>query len=76
MKLEQVMREPIEREPMKTLSQQLKQILDKISRALADYQDALRSRLDAAASKLFPTPAPVRIVNRPQKQSPIRRTQR
>jgi len=66
----------MEREPMKTLSRQLKQMLDKISRALADYQDAVRSRLDAAARKLFPVPAPVRIVNRPQKQSPIRRPQR
>ena len=61
---------------MKTLSRQLKQMLDKISRALADYQDAVRSRLDAAARKLFPVPAPVRIVNRPQKQSPIRRPRR
>jgi len=66
----------MERELMKTLSRQLKQMLDKISRALADYQDAVRSRLDAAARKLFPVPAPVRIVNRPQKQSPIRRPQR
>jgi len=69
-------REPMERELMKTLSQQLKQMLDKISRALADYQDACRSWLDAAARKLFPVPAPVRIVNRPQKQSPIRRPRR
>jgi hypothetical protein len=66
-------REPRERELMKTLSRQLKTLLDKISRALADSRDACRSWLDAAASKLFPTPAPVRIVNRPQKQSPIRR---
>jgi hypothetical protein len=69
-------REPMERELMKTLSRQLKQMLDKISRALADFQDAVRSRLDAAARKLFPVPAPVRIVNRPQKQSPIRRPRR
>jgi len=69
-------REPMKREPMKTLSRQRKQMLDKISRALADYRDAVRSRLDAAARKLFPVPAPVRIVNRPQKQSPIRRPQR
>jgi hypothetical protein len=69
-------REPMEREPMKTLSRQLKKMLDKISRALADYQDAVRSRLDAAARKLFPVPAPVRIVNRPQKQSSIRRPRR
>jgi hypothetical protein len=66
-------REPGERELMKTLSLQLKQMLDKISRALADSQDACRSWLDAAASKLFPVPAPVRVANRPQRQSPIRR---
>ena len=69
-------REPMERELMKTLSRQLKQMLDKISRALADYQDAVRSQLDAAARKLFPVPVPVRAVNRPQKQSPIRRPRR
>jgi hypothetical protein len=69
------MREKMKPEPMKTFSRQLKQILDNISRALADYRDACRAWLDAA-SKLFPTPAPVRIVNRPQKQSPIRRPRR
>jgi hypothetical protein len=63
----------MEREPMKPLSQQLKRISGKISRALADYREACRAWLDAAASKLFPTPAPVRIVNRQQRQSPIRR---
>jgi hypothetical protein len=49
----------MEREPMKTLAQRLQQILDKIARAFP--------------SPLIPVPAPVRIVNRPQKQSPIRR---
>jgi hypothetical protein len=63
----------MEREPMKTLSQQVKQMSGKISRARADYRDAIRAWLDAAASKLFPTPAPVRVVNRPQSQAPIRR---
>jgi hypothetical protein len=66
----------MKRKPMKTLSQQLKQVLDKIFRALTDYRDACRSWLDAVASKLFPTPAPVRIVKRPQKHSPIRRPHR
>jgi hypothetical protein len=70
---EKMQREPMMREPMKNLSRQLKTILDKISRALADSQDAVRSRLDAATRKLFPVPAPVRVANRPQKQSPIRR---
>jgi len=47
----------MEREPMKKLAQRLQQILDKITRA-------------------FPSPlvpAPVRVVNRPQKRSSIRR---
>jgi hypothetical protein len=63
-------------EPMKTLSQQVKQMFGKISRSLADYRDAFRAWLDAATSKLFPTPAPVRVANRPQNQSPIRRPHR
>ncbi|HXC48270.1 MAG TPA: hypothetical protein VNU20_08245 [Candidatus Sulfotelmatobacter sp.] len=46
---------------------------DNISRTLEDYRDACRAWLDAAASKLFPIPAPVRVVNRPQNPSPIRR---
>jgi hypothetical protein len=66
-------REPMKREPMKTLSQQAKQTFGKISRALESYRDAFRAWLDAAASKLFPAPAPVRVVNRHQKHSPIRR---
>jgi hypothetical protein len=49
----------MEREPMKKLAQRLQQILDKITRAFP--------------SPLFPTPAPVRVVNRPQRYSPIRR---
>ena len=65
----------IKREPMKTLSQQLKRISGKISRALADYREAFRGWLDAAASKLFPTPAPVRVVNPRQNQSQIPRRQ-
>ena len=65
--------EQMKREPMKTLSRQVNQIPDKVSRAFADSRDAFRAWLDAAASKLFPTPAPVRVVNRPQNQSPIRR---
>ncbi|HXH66806.1 MAG TPA: hypothetical protein VNI81_06365 [Candidatus Limnocylindrales bacterium] len=44
---------------MKTLAQRLKQILDKITRAFP--------------SPLFPVPAPVRIANRPQRHSLIRR---
>jgi hypothetical protein len=47
----------MECEPMKKLAQRLQQILDKIARA-------------------FPSPlvpAPVRVVNRPQKYSAIRR---
>jgi hypothetical protein len=47
----------MEREPMKKLAKRLQQILDKLVRA-------------------FPSPlvpAPVRVVNRPQKYSPIRR---
>jgi hypothetical protein len=51
--------ERMEREPMKTLSQRLQQILDKISRAFPP--------------QLFPVPAPARVVNRPQNPSPIRR---
>jgi hypothetical protein len=50
-------RERMESDPMKTLAQRLQQILDKIARA-------------------FPSPlvpAPVRVVNRPQKRSPIPR---
>jgi len=49
----------MESDPMKTLAQRLQQILDKITRAFP--------------SPLFPVPAPVRVVNRPQKHSPIRR---
>ena len=70
---EKMQRGPMMREPMKTLSRQLKQMLDKISRALADSQDACRSWLDAAARKLFPVPAPVRVVNRPKSQAPNQR---
>jgi hypothetical protein len=55
----QKFRERMEREPMKTLAQRLQQILDKITRAFP--------------SPLFPVPAPVRVVNRPQKHSAIRR---
>jgi len=62
-------REQMKREPMKTLSQQA----NKISRDFAAYRDAFRAWLNDAASKLFPTPAPVRVANRPQNQSPIRR---
>jgi len=51
-------RERMEREPMKTLAQRLQQILDKIARAFPP--------------PLSPVPAPVRIVNRPQKYSLIR----
>jgi hypothetical protein len=52
-------RRRMECEPMKTLAERLQQILDKIARA-------------------FPpplVPAPVRVVNRPQKYSAIRRLQ-
>jgi hypothetical protein len=73
---DQMMREPVERDPMKTLSRQAKQLLDRISGALADYRDAFLSRLRAAESKLFPKAVPVRVVNRPQKQSPTRRPRR
>jgi hypothetical protein len=66
----------MKRDPMKTLWQQVKQMSRKISRVLADYRDALSAWLHEAASKLFPTPAPVRIANRPQKQSPLRRLHR
>jgi hypothetical protein len=51
----------MDREPMKTLAQRLQQILDKIARAFPP--------------SLLPVPAPVRVVNRPQKYSPIRRRQ-
>jgi len=44
---------------MKTLGQRLQQILDKITRAFP--------------SPLLPVPAPVRVVNRPQKRLTIRR---
>jgi hypothetical protein len=47
----------MESDPMKKLAQRLQRILDKIARA-------------------FPSPlvpAPVRVVNRPQKYSPVRR---
>ena len=46
---------------MKTLAQRLQQILDKIARAFP--------------SPPFPVPAPVRVANRPQKQTPVRRHQ-
>jgi hypothetical protein len=49
----------MEREPMNKLAQRLQQLLDKIARAFP--------------SPLFPAPAPVRVVNRPQKYSAIRR---
>src|ERR1700676_1261042 len=62
--------EQMKREPMKTLSRHVNQIPDKVSRAFADSRDAFRAWLDAAASKLFPIPAPVRIVNRQQYQRP------
>jgi hypothetical protein len=63
----------MKREPMKTLSQQAKQMFGKISRDFAAYRGAFRAWLDAAASKLFPTPAPVRVANRQQNQPRIRR---
>jgi hypothetical protein len=50
--------------PMKTLAQRLQQIPPSISRAFRDYRYAFRSWLRAAASQLFPVPAPVRIVYR------------
>ena len=59
----------MKREPMKTLSQQK----NKISRDFEAYRDAIRAWLDAAASKLFPTPAPVRVGTRQPNQPPIRR---
>jgi hypothetical protein len=49
----------MESEAMKTLAQRLQELLDKMARAFP--------------SPRFPTPAPVRVVNRPQKHSPIRR---
>jgi len=49
---------------MKTLSQRLLQIPASVSRAFRDYRYAFRSWIRAAASILFPVPAPVRIVNR------------
>jgi hypothetical protein len=44
---------------MKTLAQRLQQIPPSISRAFRDYRYAFRSWLHAAASQLFPVPAPV-----------------
>jgi hypothetical protein len=52
-------RERMELKPMKTLAQRLQQILDKIARAFPP--------------PLSPVPAPVRVVNRPQKHSLTRR---
>jgi hypothetical protein len=63
----------MKREPMKTLSKQAKKMVGKISRAFEAYRDAFRAWLNDAASKFFPIPAPVRVANRPQNQSPIRR---
>jgi hypothetical protein len=54
----------MEREPMKTLAQRLQQIPPSVSRAFRDYRYAFRSWLHAAASTLFPAPAPVRVVSR------------
>jgi hypothetical protein len=70
---EQMKREQMKREPMKTLSQQANKISREISRDLAAYRDAFRAWLNDAASKFFPTPAPVRVVTRQENQSPIRR---
>jgi hypothetical protein len=64
MKREWLTRESRKREPMKTLSQRLLQIPASVSRAFRDYRYAFRSWIRAAASILFPVPAPVRIVNR------------
>ena len=61
---------------MNTRLKQAKQTFGKISGDLAAYRDAFRAWLDAAASKLFPTPAPVRVADRRQNQSPIRRPHR
>ena len=58
---------------MKTLAQRLQQIPPSVSRAFRDYRYAFRSWLRAAASTLFPVPAPVRIVNRQLNPSLIRR---
>jgi len=57
------------REPMKTLSQQK----NKISRDFEACRDAIRAWLDAATSKLFPTPAPVRVAARQPNRPAIRR---
>jgi hypothetical protein len=64
MNREWMKREPRKRELMKTLAQGLQQIPPSVSRAFREYRNALRSWLRAAASILFPVPAPVRIVNR------------
>jgi len=58
---------------MKTLAQRLQQIPPSVSRAFRDYRYAFRTWLRAAASSLFPVPAPARIVNRQQNPSAIRR---
>jgi len=58
---------------MKTLSQRLLQIPASVSHAFSDYRYAFRSWLHAAATAFLSIPAPVRIVNRQQDQSPIRR---
>jgi hypothetical protein len=63
----------MEREPMRTLAQRLQQIPPSVSRAFRDYRYAFRSWLRAAEATLFPVPAPVRVVNRRQGQTPIRR---
>ena len=59
----------MKREPMKTLSQQK----NRISRDFEAYREAIRAWLDAAASKLFPALAPVRVATRQPNQPPIRR---
>ena len=57
---------------MKTIAQRLQQIPPSVSRVFRDYRYTFRSWLRAAASTLFPVPAPARVVNRHQQQ-PIRR---
>jgi hypothetical protein len=69
-------REPRKRELMKTLSQRLQQIPASVSLTFRDYRYAFRAWLHAARSAFFPAPAPVRIVNRQQNQSPLRRLHR
>ena len=62
---------------MNVYKERAEQIFDEVLRALKDKADSCRDALDAAAERLFPAPAPVRVENRrPRASAPQSRRPR